>query len=302
MSEKNQKVPQIAHSSRDGQENSAKNPSDSTPNETKPSKFDDEQKMDSGALFEKFIKIVRHLRAPGGCPWDRKQTHKSLRPYLIEEVYELVDSIDQCDYDAMKEELGDILLHILFHTDIRAEAGDFDIYDVISTVMEKLVRRHPHVFGDTEVSGSDEVLHNWENIKLSERQQSDSDASLLDGIPRSMSALLVAQRMQEKAARIGFDWNDVLDVWKKLNEEIGELKSSIEQSDDDGIEDELGDILFAIVNLARFLNVNAEMALRHTNEKFARRFRFIEKKLREQGIENPTLKVMDAFWEEAKKI
>ena len=250
--------------------------------------------------FDRLVKIVRRLRAPDGCPWDREQTHKSLRPYLIEEVYELVDAIDSENYDDMKEELGDVLLHIIFHTDIRAEAGDFDIDDVIEYVCAKLIRRHPHVFGDVEVSGADEVLHNWENIKLSERKENDENASLLDGIPRSMPALLVAQRMQEKAARIGFDWTEIEDVREKLREEISELDEALKSNDADKIEDEIGDVLFVITNLARFLKINSEMALRRTNEKFSKRFRYIEKKLREEKIEEPTLEIMDKFWNEAK--
>ncbi len=260
------------------------------------------EKTDRAELFERFVEVVEKLRAPGGCPWDIKQTHKSLRPYLLEEVYELVDSIDDSDYIGMREELGDILLHVLFHTDIRNEAGDFGIEDVIAHIIEKLIRRHPHVFGDIEVSGSDEVLHNWEQIKLSERREISQQASLLDGVPRSMPALLVAQRLQEKAARIGFDWSEMKDVWGKVKEELTELETLIDCEDKDKIEDELGDILFALTNLARFLELNSEMALRHTNSKFSRRFRYVEKKLREQKIENPTLEIMDKFWDEAKEM
>ncbi len=255
-----------------------------------------------GREFEALLDVVETLRAPGGCPWDREQTHKSLRPYLIEEVYELVEAIDTGDYDAMREELGDVLLHVLFHTDIRREAGDFDICDVIRQVRAKLIRRHPHVFGDTKVKGAEEVLHNWENIKLDERREKSEKASLLDGIPRSMPALLVAQRMQEKASRIGFDWEKIDDVWEKVKEELAELEREIHSDDTEKFEDELGDILFVLTNLARFKGVNAEMALRRTNEKFARRFRHIEKRLREEKIDTPTLEVMDRFWDEAKEM
>ncbi len=257
---------------------------------------------DIGGKFERLVEIVRRLRAPGGCPWDRKQTHASLRPYLIEEVYELVDAIDRNDFAEMKEELGDILLHVIFHSDIRRQAGDFDIGDVIDFVSAKLVRRHPHVFGDAEVSDAEEVLHNWEHIKLRERSEQRDDASLLDGIPRSMPALLVAQRMQEKAARIGFDWKRIEDVWEKIKEEVGELGELLRSGERDKLEEELGDLLFAVANLARFAGLSAEMALRKTNEKFARRFKHIERRLREKGIENPTLEQMDEFWEEAKEL
>ncbi|RKZ33125.1 nucleoside triphosphate pyrophosphohydrolase [bacterium] len=257
---------------------------------------------ETGELFEKLVEIVKKLRAPGGCSWDREQTHESLRPNIIEEVYELVEAIDSKDYDAMKEELGDILLHVLFHADIEREAGRFDINDVIVGITSKLIRRHPHVFGETKVKDTEEILHNWEQIKLRERRENSSHASLLDGIPKSMPALLVAQRMQEKAARIGFDWEDIKDVLKKVHEELAELEESIAKNERSSqTESELGDLIFAITNLARFLGINAEMALRKTNEKFSSRFRHIEKKLRELGVENPTLELMDKFWDEAKE-
>jgi len=264
--------------------------------------MDKKSNENAGELFERLVEVVEKLRAPGGCPWDREQTHKSLRPYLIEEVYEVVDSIDNSDYFSMREELGDVLLHILFHSDIERESDRFDICDVIQTLTEKLIRRHPHVFGDVKVANSDEVLHNWENIKLRERQKKSGNASLLDGIPKSMSALLIAQRMQEKASRIGFDWDNIADVWGKVEEEIGELKELLDSGDENRIEDELGDILFALSNLARFLKTNSEMALRRTNEKFSSRFRYIEQKLRENNIENPTHEIMDKFWDEAKQV
>ena len=252
--------------------------------------------------FMKLLEIVKKLRAPGGCPWDREQTDKSLRPYIIEEVYELIDAIDNEDYHAICEELGDILLHVLFHADIREESGDFSLDDVIDKISEKLIRRHPHVFADVIVSGTDEVLHNWENIKLQERERYDVKASLLDGIPESMSALLIAQRMQEKASRIGFDWDNIGDVFGKVREEFSELEAMIDRDHADGMEDELGDLLFALTNLARFLGMNAEMALRRTNSKFARRFKYIEKQIREKDITNPTLEEMDVFWDEIKAI
>ena len=260
-----------------------------------------EKANDIGKKFERLVEIVRLLRAPEGCPWDREQTHLSLRPCLIEETYELVESIEKTDFAGMKEELGDILLHVLFHADIQHEKDGFNIGEVIDKISEKLIRRHPHVFADVEVNGTDEVLHNWENIKLSERKCENENASLLDGIPKSMPALLVAQRMQEKAARIGFDWTEVKDVLSKVEEEIGEIKETVAHGDSDRIEDEIGDLLFALTNLARFQKLNAEMALRRTNEKFSRRFRHIEEKIREDKIENPTLKIMDEYWEEAKR-
>ncbi len=256
---------------------------------------------EAGKAFEKLLSIVQKLRSPDGCPWDREQTHETLRPYLIEEVYELIESIERKNISEMMEELGDILLHVLFHADICRENEDFTIVDVMQNLCDKLTRRHPHVFGEVEVAGSDEVLHNWENIKLSERRNGNEEASLLDGIPRTMPALLVAQRMQEKAARIGFDWTDVKDVLAKIREEMDELVDELNEDDNKKLANEIGDLLFTIVNLARFRNINAEMALMRTNSKFDNRFRYIEKKLRQNNITNPSLEIMDNFWEESKE-
>lgn len=256
----------------------------------------------TGELFEKLVGVIRKLRSPDGtgCPWDRQQTHLSLRPYLLEEVYEFIESANADDIDGMKEELGDILLHIIFHSDIETERGNFTIDDVLEFVIAKLIARHPHVFGDVEANTAEEVLNRWEHLKLHERKSKNGEASLLDGIPLSMPALIVAQRMQEKASRIGFDWQKVDDVWAKIKEEIEELGVILHDSDLNRVEDEIGDILFAVTNLARFKKISSEMALCKTNEKFLRRFKFVEKRLREEKIENPTLEKMDEFWEEAK--
>lgn len=256
----------------------------------------------TGELFEKLVDVIAKLRSPDGtgCPWDREQTHLSLRPYLLEEVYEFIESAEENDIRGMKEELGDILLHIIFHSDIERENGNFTIDDVLELVIAKLIARHPHVFGSAKANDADEVLQRWEHLKLHERKSKNDDASLLDGIPESMPSLIVAQRMQEKASRIGFDWQKIDDVWEKIKEELNELGEIIHKDNITKIEDEIGDILFAVTNLARFKKISSEMALRKANEKFRRRFKLVEKRLREEKIKNPTLEKMDEFWEEAK--
>ncbi|MFP4459680.1 MAG: nucleoside triphosphate pyrophosphohydrolase [Candidatus Zixiibacteriota bacterium] len=258
-------------------------------------------------LAEKFIefyRVVSTLRDPeDGCPWDIKQDHKSIRENFIEETYEAIEAIDTDDMASLKEELGDVMLHVLFHADIEERAGEFDIGDVFDGISKKLIRRHPHVFGDENIDNPEEVLQSWEQIKKEEkaerREQTGDDVSLLDGVPMSMPALIVAQRIQERASRIGFDWGEKAPVWDKVYEELDELKH--EDNTPEEIEDELGDVLFAITNLARFMNVNSEMALRSTIKKFYRRFRHVEARIIEEGLENPSLDVMDGFWDEAKK-
>ncbi len=259
------------------------------------------------AAFIRLYKVVKRIRAPDGCPWDREQTHKSLRPYIIEEVYEFLEGVDNNDCEIMKEELGDVLLQVLLHAEIARESDRFKLLDTINTITEKLIRRHPHVFKDTIVINSEEVLRNWEAIKKEERlennkNKTNENISLLAGIPQSMPALLVAQRMQEKAARIGFDWGNIVDVWDKVKEEISELEKLLDSKNVDRIEDELGDAFFALTNLARFFNLHSEMALRRTNNKFYNRFTYVERKIDEEKIENPTLEQMDVFWDEAKNL
>lgn len=251
--------------------------------------------------FDKLVTIIKRLRDPdNGCPWDREQTHRSIRQYILEETYELIEAIDADDADSMCEELGDVLLHILFHADIESDRDNFSIDDVIDGISEKLIRRHPHIFGDVDVADSEEVLKNWEHLKLKERGEKRDNPSLLDGIPHSMPALALAQRMQERAARLGFDWKNERDVLAKVDEEMAEMGEA-RAGGIDKLEDEIGDLIFAIVNYARFVGLNAEMALRRTTEKFEKRFRFVENGVRESGNKSPTLAEMDILWEKAKE-
>jgi len=247
--------------------------------------------------YEEFVAIVRRLRKE--CPWDREQTHESIRQNLIEEAYEVIDAIDSGDIGELKKELGDLLLHVVFHSVIAEEQDEFTLDEVISLISEKLIRRHPHVFGDTEVNGQEDVVRNWERIKLDEGRN-----SVIDGIPRALPALVRATRLQEKASKVGFDWEKKEDCWKKVEEELVEFKdASTQENDRESLTEELGDFLFSIVNYARFLKINPEDALRKTNEKFLRRFQIIEEKLKEQGkdIHETTLEEMDRLWDMIKK-
>ncbi|MCX7610934.1 MAG: nucleoside triphosphate pyrophosphohydrolase [Ignavibacterium sp.] len=253
--------------------------------------------------FNEFVELVKKLRKE--CPWDREQTNDSIKSATIEEAYEVVEAIEHKNFDELKKELGDLLLHVVFHTVIAEEKNHFNIDNVIETISEKLIRRHPHVFGDVVVNGQEDVKKNWERIKLNEGRK-----SILDGVPSSLPALQKAHRLQEKAAKVGFDWEKKEDVWKKVIEEINEMHEIEEQkkkSDDPflqlKLEDEIGDVFFALVNYARFLNINPEEALRKTNEKFIKRFNYIERKLKESGksIENSNLEEMDKYWNESKK-
>jgi len=248
------------------------------------------------------VRLMAKLRSKNGCPWDREQTHKSLLPYLIEEAYEVVDTIEAGDDERLKEELGDLLLQIIFHAQIAEEEGRFDIQEVIDHLNDKLKARHPHVFGRKKASSSEEVLRNWEHIKLS--QQKDKNKSVLSGIPRHIPALLKAYRVQEKVSRVDFDWKNTEDVFSKIEEEIDELKkASIKKMKKSRVEDEMGDILFSWVNLARHLKINPEFALRRTIDKFVRRFNYIERQLRKRKIplKEAGLPLLDSLWEEAKK-
>jgi tetrapyrrole methylase family protein / MazG family protein len=249
-----------------------------------------------GNQFNEFVEIVRRLRVE--CPWDREQTNKSIKANTIEEAYEVVEAIDNNNFDELKKELGDLLLHVVFHTVIAEQDKRFTIEEVISSISEKLIRRHPHVFSSTEVSGPDEVTRNWESIKMSEGRE-----SLLDGIPVHLPALIRAYRLQEKAAKVGFDWEKKSDVIRKVKEELRELIIAEEGKNKEEIENEFGDLLFALVNYARFIGVNPEDSLRMTNDKFKKRFRYIEKRLEEGGkkITESNLEEMDKFWEESKK-
>ena len=253
-------------------------------------------------LYADFVAVVRRLRRD--CPWDREQTHESVKHLLIEEAYEAVDAIDEKDWDELKGELGDLLLHVVFHAEIaETTTGAFTLEDVIRFEMEKLVRRHPHVFGETEVSGTGEVLRNWEQIKQQERAgRGEAGRSALDGVPRQLPALLRAQRIQEKAARVGFDWKDINPVLDKVAEETAELKQAVEAGDQAHVREEMGDLLFTLVNVARFLDLNAEEALRETCAKFQKRFSYIEEAARTQGrhVQDLSLEEMDNLWDKAK--
>lgn len=245
--------------------------------------------------FDRLLTIMDELREQ--CPWDQKQTMETLRPLTIEETYELGDAILDADLNEVKGELGDLLLHIVFYAKIGSETNDFDISDVINGICEKLIHRHPHIYSDVEVKDETEVKQNWENLKLKEGKK-----SVLEGVPKSLPALVKASRIQEKVAGVGFDWEHSDQVWDKVEEEIGELKEEIKNNNQDAIEDEFGDVLFSLINYARFLNINPDNALERTNKKFVKRFKYLEKKAKglQKSLSDMTLAEMDVYWEEAK--
>ncbi|MEK6785968.1 MAG: nucleoside triphosphate pyrophosphohydrolase [Nitrospirota bacterium] len=271
------------------------------------------------AHFTKVIELMATLRAQNGCPWDRKQTHESLKPYLLEETYEVLETIDQGDQAKLREELGDVLLQVIFHSQIAAEVGTFTVEDVLDTLAEKLVRRHPHVFGNGEQTGtltnSEQVLNQWEHIKRAEREAAGGTQSALDGVPKTLPALLRAYQTQARAARVGFDWPHnaagLEQIFGKVAEEVGELKEALAQAGSGpnqpgrqtDIEAELGDILFSLVNLARFVKVNPEEALRRSTNRFIDRFHLVETQAAEKGtsLTDMTLAEMDELWDEAKR-
>ena len=257
----------------------------------------------AAASFVGLVEIMARLRGEGGCPWDREQTPETIKPYLIEETYEVLEAIDEQDPEKLKEELGDLMLQVVFHARMAEETGAFAIGDVLAAINDKLVRRHPHVFGDRKAETAQEVLFNWEQIKQTERRREKGQASLLDGVPREMPALLRAHRLQEKASRVGFDWKEAQEVFRKVEEELAELRAAMEGQAADRVEAELGDLLFALVNLSRFLAVNPEEALRKTIARFIARFRYIEEELARRGrsLRQATLEEMDALWAEAKE-
>jgi len=250
--------------------------------------------------FDELVQLMTRLRGPDGCPWDRKQTLPSLKPFIIEESYEVVDAIDRDDRLDLCEELGDFLLQAVFVAEITREEGSFDIYDSVTAIHDKLVRRHPHVFADVEAHDAEQVLVNWEKLKNEERKAENK--SVLAGVPQSLPALLKASRLTEKAARVGFDWRRTSDVFSKLSEEIAELHVAIDSGDESNVHEEIGDLLFTIANIARKLNVNAEEALQSTNRKFRRRFESMEASVRADGrnLDQLTLEEMDSLWDEAK--
>jgi tetrapyrrole methylase family protein/MazG family protein len=254
------------------------------------------------STFDDLLNIMRRLRGPGGCPWDAEQTHESLTRYLLEETYEVIEAIDAKSPEHLKEELGDLLLQPVFHAAIAEEAGDFDMADVVRTLCDKLVRRHPHVFGDLKISDSDAQVENWERIKKAEK--GEERPSALSGVPPHLPALLKAQKITEKASRVGFDWEHADQVFAKVMEELHEFEEAWEGGDESRMEDELGDLLFAIVNLGRFLSLNPEEALRKTINRFQRRFQYVERNLLSKGrkMNETPLADMDRLWEEAKKL
>lgn len=276
--------------------------------------------------FRRVAQIMATLRAPGGCPWDRKQTHESLKPYLLEETYEVLETIDHQDQGKLKEELGDVLLQVIFHSQIASEAGHFTINDVLQQLADKLVRRHPHVFGKTDEGppslNADQVLHRWEEIKRVERQTDGRSESLLDGVPKTLPALLRAYQLQARASRVGFDWSHnaegLAQVFTKIEEEIHELQAALatpaETADrpserafppaQEAVVAEIGDVLFSLVNLARLIKVNPEDALRLASTRFADRFTYIEQAAARSGrrVNDLSLSEMDALWEEAKQL
>jgi tetrapyrrole methylase family protein/MazG family protein len=261
------------------------------------------------ANFDELVAIMARLRAPGGCPWDREQTYQSLAPYLIEETYETFDAIQEAaegNTDHLREELGDLLLQIVFHSEIAAERGDFTIDEVAKEVTQKLVLRHPHVFGDVKLDTADDVLNNWDQLKADQRKASGKEEkekeSILDDISLNFPALLEGQKLTRKAAKVGFDWENTEQVREKIAEEFAELEAAVASGEADKIQDEMGDILFAVLNLARKLEIDAETALKQTNRKFRKRFGYIEKTLKAENKtpESAGLKEMDRLWNEAK--
>jgi tetrapyrrole methylase family protein/MazG family protein len=262
-----------------------------------------EDETESRFPLDPLVNIMARLRGEGGCPWDREQDHQSLRPYLIEETYEVLEALDEGDMYKICEELGDLLLQIIFHAQIARESQQFDINDVIAGIDEKLIRRHPHVFGSVNVRNSSEVLVNWEKIKQKEREGAPPK-SILANVPAALPALMRANKLQKAAARVGFDWPDYQGAYDKTREELGELKSAIILGDPQKIAEEVGDLIFSTVNLARQLGIEPEGALSKTSAKFIRRFEYVEKMARLAGkdLSHFTLTEKDKWWEEAKKL
>lgn len=260
--------------------------------------------------LDELIAVMARLRAPGGCPWDREQTYASLAQYLLEEAYETFDAIQEADQTGditnLKEELGDLLLQVIFHSTIATEKGDFTIDDVADGITQKLVLRHPHVFGDAKLERAEDVLDNWDQLKADERKASGKKEkvkdSILDEVPVHFPGLLEGLKLSKKAAKVGFDWRDTNEIFDKLDEEVAELKSALDGRDPGEVAEEIGDLLFVIVNLARRLDVEPETALKTTNRKFRRRFNFIERQLKELGrtLEQASLEEMDELWDRSK--
>ena len=248
--------------------------------------------------FQKLVDIMAKLRSPDGCPWDKEQTHDSLKPYLLEETYEVLETLDDRDFNGLKEELGDLMLQVVYHAQLAEEKGRFNIEDVLDTINQKLMRRHPHVFGQMEIHTAEQQRVHWENLKKKEGKN-----SVLDGVPKSLPALLRAHRIQQKASTVGFDWEKTEQVWDKVKEEIDELEDVVQTKDARRIEEEFGDLLFALVNLSRFIRVDPENSLRRAIDKFVRRFQKVEKTMEALGkdLKESSLDEMDAVWDRIKR-
>jgi len=263
-----------------------------------------EIKQPAGPAFARLVEIMARLRAPGGCPWDREQTFDSIKPYLLEETHEVMDAIDARDWDGLADELGDLLLQAVFFAQMASEEGRFEIADSLLAINSKLVRRHPHVFADGDAKTSDDVLRRWDEIKAVERENKGAPPppGLLAGVPRSLPALVEAQKIAAKAAGVGFDWENVEQVFDKLHEELAEIDGARSSGNPAKIEDEIGDLLFVVVNIARFLKVDPEQALRKTNSKFRRRFTHVEEALAADGKtpQQASVDEMEALWQAAK--
>jgi MazG family protein len=266
--------------------------------------------LSAGGKFEKLVEIMTTLRGPNGCPWDKQQDFNSLKPMLVEEVYEVLEAIESNDFDGLSEELGDLLLHVVFQAQLGKEASEFDINTVLDKISDKLIRRHPHVFGEETASSPEEVIRNWEAIKAQEKaaklkNRTPEQRSLLEGIPSKLPAIHEAHQISSRAARVGFDWPDIEGIFEKLQEEVRELRDVIAEGNDERrerLEDEIGDVLFVIVNIARYLKIDSESALKRANRKFKSRFQYMENELARQGktVEQVSIDEMEALWQKAK--
>jgi len=262
-----------------------------------------DQSANAGAKFQQLIDIMARLRAPGGCPWDREQTFESIKPYTLEETYEVLDAIDRRDWDDLRSELGDFMLQAVFFAQMASEEKLFDIGDALDAINQKLIRRHPHVFADESAQTGEDVKKRWDEIKAEERKEKkEAPQDLLANVPRALPALVEAQQITSRAARVGFDWSQKSEVMEKLEEELGEFEEACQRGTQEQIEDELGDLLFVLVNLARFVKVDPEQALRRTNAKFRQRFGHVERRLEAQGkkVSGTPIQELEALWQEAK--
>ncbi len=253
--------------------------------------------------FDDLVEIIKILRAPGGCPWDREQTHKSIRENFLEETYEVLEAIDTDNKVLLEEELGDVLLQVVLHADMSSEEGNFDINDVSNGICKKLIIRHPHVFGDVNVNNTDDVLSNWDDIKRKTKNQA-TQTEAMAAIPATYPALMKAQKVQSKAKKAGFDWNNIDGAFDKISEETAELKEALNGGNQEKIQDELGDLFFSVVNVARFCKCDAETALELSTQKFMKRFAVVERLASEYGIDmkNEPIEVLDKLWDEAKEL